>query len=128
MEITELFRKCEALLPEVWQRKNLVPVLEQVEYLQPGGGWLRADKIVPQWRKMGLIVQDSRGVTFWRSLLSQSSPDIQVFINVPAEIEFIQSIEKQIDAALINCGFSRTATSKGGVRTELNYRQFGQCL
>ncbi len=42
-------------------------------------------------------------------------------------VEFIQHIEQQLDAALLQCGFARTTTGKTGDSFEINYRQFAVC-
>ena len=55
-------------------------------------------------------------------------PDLTVKISVPLRIEFIQRIEKQLDAALVPMGFTRETTTKSSDFTELNYRQFGVTL
>lgn len=38
-------------------------------------------------------------------------------------IEHIQLIEKQLDAALLTCGYSRSETTKGGDKVVFNYWQ-----
>ena len=54
--------------------------------------------------------------------------DIEVKINLPVDIEYIQAIEKAIDSSLSGLGFSRSTTSKTpdklGFRAKLNYNSF----
>lgn len=42
-------------------------------------------------------------------------------------IDFIQHMEKELGAALLQCGFARTTTGKTGDSLEFNYRQFAVC-
>ena len=55
--------------------------------------------------------------------------DIEVAINLPMEISYIQAIEKAIDASLSKLGFSRQTTSKtshekGNMVARINYKSF----
>ena len=43
-------------------------------------------------------------------------------------IEFIQHIEKELDAVMVGNGFVRTTTTKAADVVQFNYRQFGICV
>lgn len=54
--------------------------------------------------------------------------NIKIDCIADGSIDLIHAIEKELDAVMIQNGFTRTGTTKGADYTEFNYRQFGRCV
>lgn len=50
--------------------------------------------------------------------------DLEVSVNIPADIRFIHQIEREIDDAICKLGFCRTCSSHFGNAVVIGYRQF----
>jgi hypothetical protein len=89
--------------------------------------WIKADGDMPN----GSLPCDDCQPSAASAGLAGEQRDIVVTINHGLDeydIEFIQQIEKHIDAALAPVGFTRSTSTKGGKTVEFVYWQFGQCL